>query len=40
MGGIVQNEALVNFNPDMEVDFYGDSCWVAIISLTVTIILV
>ena len=39
-GGMVQNEALLNFEPELNVDLHGDSCWAVIASLAITIVLI
>ena len=36
----MQNEALLNFEPELYVDLHGDSCWAVIASLVTMIVLI
>ena len=39
-GGMVENEALINFKPEVDLDLHGDRCWAVIVSLVATILLI
>ena len=39
-GKLVQNEALLNFEPEVDMDLHGDRCWAVIAVLAITIVLI
>ena len=39
-GELVQNEALIDFKPEVDVDLHGDRCWAVITVLAITIFLI